>query len=89
MRSLLYYVFCPHLLTAENVARGKPTIQSSTSYEGKSEYAVDGRRDTDYRRKSCTHTFNGVADPFWAVHLGDKYLVSHVNITNRADCCGE
>ncbi|KAL0189940.1 hypothetical protein M9458_017039, partial [Cirrhinus mrigala] len=55
---------------------------------GGAEKAVDGNRDTNYRKGSCTLTkteFN----PWWRVDLGNVYSISKVAITNRGDCCKE
>ncbi|ROL52946.1 Fucolectin-7 [Anabarilius grahami] len=64
-------------------------VQSSTDNPlGDAEHAVDGNRDSDYRKGSCTHTkteFN----PWWRVDLGNVYSISNITITNRQDCCKE
>ena len=67
-----------------NVARGKPTTQSSTSHNGISSRAVDGIYHPAYYAHSCTHT-NKDAEPWWRVDLMNGYTVIGVNITNRAD----
>jgi len=73
-----------------NVALNRPTTQSSTiAGGGASSLAVDGNTKADggdYH--TCTHTQlneNG----WWAVDLGRDIAVTHVRITNRADCCAE
>ncbi|XP_072110420.1 fucolectin-4-like [Mobula birostris] len=69
-----------------NVAlRGKAT-QSSTGYGGVADRAIDGNRDTNYHRCSCTHTLHQVR-PWWSVDLFDEVAVFVVKITNRGDCC--
>ena len=68
-----------------NIAFKKPTYQSGTGYGGVSSRAVDGNRDPRWSQYSCTHT--GTAnDPFWVVDLGRNFRISHVTITNRAEC---
>ncbi|XP_078358616.1 uncharacterized protein LOC144643290 isoform X2 [Oculina patagonica] len=77
----------------DNLALDKPTAQSSrymtstvrTSY---SEYAVDGKKGTDFFRDKCTHTYN-TTDPWWRVDLDELLPVSEVYILNRGDCCGD
>ena len=51
-----------------NLARNKPTKQSSTAYNGHPERAVDGNRNDDYNRSSCTHT-DDRTPPWWRVDL--------------------
>ena len=63
-------------------------VSSTPSYpSGDSEQAVDGNKDTDFSHGSCSHTkanqFN-----WFVVALDSSYLITHVNITNRGDCCG-
>ncbi|XP_067217482.1 uncharacterized protein [Chanodichthys erythropterus] len=72
-----------------NLALHAKAVQSSTNNpQGDAQHAVDGNRDTDYGKSSCTHTkteFN----PWWRVDLGNVYSISNVTITNRGDCCKE
>ena len=60
--------------------------QSSTSWGGVASRAIDGKKNADYRGKSCTHT-SPQPSPWWAMDLGGRVSVSAVTITNRADCC--
>ena len=66
-----------------NLALRKPTYQSSTEYLGRSNHAVDGSREGDFRRKSCSLTSTGEA-PWWAVDLQREHEIVSVAITNRA-----
>ncbi|XP_067217491.1 uncharacterized protein [Chanodichthys erythropterus] len=72
-----------------NLALNAKAMQSSLGHAlGDAQHAVDGNRDSDYFKSSCTHTkteFN----PWWRVDLGNIYSVSNVTITNRGDCCKE
>ncbi|KAI8477944.1 hypothetical protein Bbelb_443270, partial [Branchiostoma belcheri] len=53
------------------------------------ERAVDGNTGTIlYPLKECTHT-DLEYEPWWKVDLGDTYVISHVTVINRGDCCGE
>ena len=70
-----------------NLARGKPTIQSSTYETGYSSNAVDGVYHPDYYVSSCTHT-NDDEEPWWRVDLMAQYTVTSVNITNRVKSYG-
>ncbi|XDV35030.1 hypothetical protein PO909_005127 [Leuciscus waleckii] len=70
-----------------NLALNGMAVQSSLGHpQGDAQHAVDGNRDSDYKKGSCTITkteFN----PWWRVDLGNVYSVSNVTITNRGDCC--
>ncbi|KAM7176074.1 uncharacterized protein RBU57_001934 isoform 3-T3 [Macrochelys suwanniensis] len=78
---------------AENLALGRPAIQSST-YEnyglGKAMAgnAVDGKRDGIWEQGSCSHTQYDT-EPWWKVDLGSQHSISAVIVKNREDCCGE
>ncbi|KAI8477942.1 hypothetical protein Bbelb_443250 [Branchiostoma belcheri] len=51
------------------------------------ERAVDGNTGTIlYPLKECTHT-DLEYEPWWKVDLGDTYVISHVTVINRGDCC--
>uniref|UniRef100_A0A671QTR1 Fucolectin tachylectin-4 pentraxin-1 domain-containing protein n=1 Tax=Sinocyclocheilus anshuiensis TaxID=1608454 RepID=A0A671QTR1_9TELE len=72
-----------------NVALNARVVQSSLYHrEGVAEHAVDGNRDTDYRKGSCTHT-QVQLNPWLRVDLGNAYSISKVALTNRGDCCKE
>ena len=69
----------------ENVALGRPTIQSTDSID--SNKAVDGNDSPNYAPAwSCTETQWGT-NPYWGVQLDQVYPIDNVVITNRADCC--
>ena len=70
-----------------NLALRKPTYQSSTEYWGRANHAVDGNREGDFRRKSCSLTSTGDS-PWWTVDLQRVYEIVRVAITNRADKFG-
>ncbi|XP_078579507.1 apolipoprotein(a)-like isoform X2 [Branchiostoma floridae x Branchiostoma japonicum] len=75
---------------ALNVALNKKASQSSLlRSEYPAERAVDGNTGTIlYPRQECTHT-DLEYEPWWKVDLGDTYVISHVRVINRGDCCGE
>ena len=70
----------------ENLALGKPTLQSSVVELGVSSNAVDGNRHPDYSENSCIQTDFQI-EPWWMVDLQDDFYVTSVAITNRQDCC--
>lgn len=72
-----------------NVAQGKPTSQSSTTWGGNASRGVDGNTNGNYfTAYSVTHTNNG-ANEHWQVDLQDAYSISQISIANRTDCCAE
>ncbi|XP_073714485.1 fucolectin [Misgurnus anguillicaudatus] len=75
--------------STDNLALGANAVQSSTYNElADANHAVDGNRESNYGRGSCTHT--GVEDnPWWRVDLKGIYSINKVIITNRGDCCEE
>ncbi|XP_077147954.1 fucolectin-like [Ranitomeya variabilis] len=50
--------------------------------------AIDGNQDTDFYHGSCSHTSNDVS-PWWRVDLLRVYIINHITITTRNDCCEE
>ncbi|XP_048057036.1 uncharacterized protein LOC125274677 isoform X4 [Megalobrama amblycephala] len=71
-----------------NLALNAKAVQSSTYPLGDAEHAVDGDRDSNYRKGSCSQT-KAEFNPWWRVDLGNVYSVSNVTITNLGDCCRE
>uniref|UniRef100_A0A674A414 Fucolectin tachylectin-4 pentraxin-1 domain-containing protein n=1 Tax=Salmo trutta TaxID=8032 RepID=A0A674A414_SALTR len=74
--------------TAVNVALKGVANQSSLHGDGQAHNAIDGNRESNYYKRSCTHT-EWETNPWWRVDLLDVYRVTAVNITNRGDCCPE
>ena len=66
----------------KNVALNKPAYQISTDYGGTASRAVDGRREPDYSKLSCTHTRKEMS-PWWMVDLEKNYNIRYVTVTNR------
>lgn len=82
-KSLLVHVL-PEIPT-QNLALGKPTVQSTTAYGGISSRAVDGNESGDHpRKKSVSHTALQ-RQPFWEVDLGQVYELDVVTLFNRTD----
>ena len=63
-----------------NVARGKPTTQSSTLGAFDSSKAVDGNSDGVLAHGSCSHTAEQ-KPAFWQVDLQGVYDIGEVVIT--------
>ena len=82
MSVFLFFFF----ICAENLARGKPTEQSSVYKDdpgGQSSKAVDGNADTDYGHGHCSRTLQDNPS-WWLVDMGSDYVpVSEVQIVNR------
>lgn len=70
-----------------NLARGRPTWQSSTGWGGYAGRAVDGRTNTHYGHRSCTHTHHQHR-AWWRVDLQQYCGIQKVTVYNRGDCCG-
>ncbi|XP_059361778.1 uncharacterized protein LOC132100117 [Carassius carassius] len=72
-----------------NLALNARVVQSSLGNpQGAAEHAVDGNRDSNYGKGSCTLT-KAEFNPWWRADLGNVYSISNVSITNRGDCCKE
>uniref|UniRef100_A0A4W5JNT0 Fucolectin tachylectin-4 pentraxin-1 domain-containing protein n=1 Tax=Hucho hucho TaxID=62062 RepID=A0A4W5JNT0_9TELE len=76
---LLQVIIC-HL----NVALKGVASQSSLNGYGNAHNAIDGSRESDYYKRSCTHTTQET-NPWWRVDLLDVTKVTAVSITNRGD----
>jgi len=64
------------VVVTENVAVGKPAVQSSTYFSAVASKAVDG----DLTTTSCTNM--ATTDPWWSVDLGSPMSVARVEVTN-------
>jgi len=73
-------------VSSTNIARGKPTTQSSTMYWASGSRAVDGNTNPDFMQWSVTHT-NTEDNPWWQVDLQAQRTVKSVRVVNRGDCC--
>ncbi|MEU0969933.1 discoidin domain-containing protein [Streptomyces sp. NPDC005917] len=73
---------------SDNIARGKPTTQSSTAFDGSAARAADGNTDGTYTSGSVSHTDND-RNAWWQVDLGSAQPIGGVNLWNRTDCCSE
>lgn len=72
-----------------NVALRKQVRQSSTSYGGNPERAVDGNRDGNHNAGSVSHSGGTAPQDWWEVDLGSQQQIGSIKIWNRTDCCGE
>nr|XP_029527543.1 pentraxin fusion protein-like [Oncorhynchus nerka] len=73
---------------AVNVALKGVASQSSLNGYGNAQNAIDGNRESDYHKRSCTHT-EQETKPWWRVDLLDVTRVTAVSITNRGDAVPE
>uniref|UniRef100_A0A8C7DQD7 Fucolectin tachylectin-4 pentraxin-1 domain-containing protein n=1 Tax=Oncorhynchus kisutch TaxID=8019 RepID=A0A8C7DQD7_ONCKI len=69
---------------AVNVALKGVASQSSLNGYGNAHNAIDGNRESNYDKRSCTHT-EQETNPWWRVDLLDVTRVTAVSITNRGD----
>ncbi|MCP4149534.1 MAG: hypothetical protein GY757_17440 [bacterium] len=71
-----------------NVAIGKPAVQSSNQFGKTGAEAVDGNTSGDFGTGSvtCTEITN---QPAWMLDLEEPYEIYDINVYNRTDCCGE
>uniref|UniRef100_A0A4W5LMG2 Fucolectin tachylectin-4 pentraxin-1 domain-containing protein n=1 Tax=Hucho hucho TaxID=62062 RepID=A0A4W5LMG2_9TELE len=75
-------------ITYINVALKGVATQSSLYGDGQAHNAIDGNRESNYHKRSCTHTEQDT-NPWWRVDLLDVYRVTAVTITNRGDVVPE
>lgn len=89
---LLYHEICQ--TTRTNIAVGKESRQSSTYNDSTSvfgpQHANDGKTSAHVLTKgdNCSHTEVNTRSYWWAVNLGQKYIIDSISIYNRQDCCG-
>uniref|UniRef100_A0A8C5N3H1 Fucolectin tachylectin-4 pentraxin-1 domain-containing protein n=1 Tax=Leptobrachium leishanense TaxID=445787 RepID=A0A8C5N3H1_9ANUR len=79
---------CFLLPNDQNVALHRPACQSSLYANAGPKRAVDGNKDSDYGKGSCSHTLYDFP-AWWRVDLAERYKISMVKVVNRADCCRE
>ncbi|MEX2176553.1 MAG: DUF1553 domain-containing protein [Pirellulaceae bacterium] len=69
----------------ENVALNRAATQSSVSFGGAAELAIDGNsKGNFFESKSVTHT-NQEANPWWEVDLGQDRPIERIAVWNRTD----
>ncbi|XP_052692812.1 uncharacterized protein LOC128171100 [Crassostrea angulata] len=76
-----YDIVCKEVLF--ELALDKPANQSSTFYMYHAQYAVDGKRGTDFIYDNCAHTGEQDENPWWMVDLQTVYSITSVRILNR------
>ncbi|CAJ0932314.1 unnamed protein product [Ranitomeya imitator] len=89
--SVVLTLGCAPAPGATNIARnGEASQISDFKYPimGYAKNAIDGGKNTDYHKGSCTHT-NNQKNPWWKLDLKQMYKISNVVIANRMDCCKE
>jgi RHS repeat-associated protein len=72
--------------SGQNLASGKPSVQSSTVLGATASRANDGNTDGNFADASVSHT-DYQNQPWWQVDLGSSQQISNVNVWNRTDCC--
>ena len=72
--------------TSENLALGKPAVQSSTADNDQAVagLAVDGNTSGVFAEHSISHT-NREQNPWWEVDLGEVCTIHEVRVWNRSD----
>ena len=70
------------IVQGDNLALGKPTIQSSQLGTFTPSLAVDGDLN------NFTHTAAGQSPAVWEVDLLDVFEIAAIDIYNRTSCCG-
>ena len=83
---ILVYIFAARVSWGQvNLARGKPTEQSST-YSG--QYPASNGVDGQKNDSSMFHTNNDM-NAWWQVDLQGNYAISYIMLYNRTGCCTE
>ncbi|XP_076842398.1 uncharacterized protein LOC143486818 isoform X2 [Brachyhypopomus gauderio] len=86
-------IFADEFILRNVALKGRAT-QSSLSVSGMwpgfglAQNAIDGNRNPDLKKGSCTQTVEETA-PWWRVDLHRNHEVYAVALTNRGDCCSE
>ncbi|MBN1855010.1 MAG: discoidin domain-containing protein [Pirellulales bacterium] len=76
--------------TATNHALSSTATQSSESYGGVPERAVDGNINGAWGGASVTHTDGTQTDPWWrGAFLAGDQDIEQIILFNRLDCCGD
>ncbi|XP_051526549.1 uncharacterized protein LOC127425012 isoform X2 [Myxocyprinus asiaticus] len=87
---ILLLTLLPGLFMAdltENLALWANAVQSSMGDpQGDAQHAVDGNRNPDFYKDSCTQSLIQ-SDPWWRVDLTNNYNITKVTIIQREDCC--
>ncbi|KAM4688887.1 fucolectin-like [Discoglossus pictus] len=73
-----------------NIAWNGVATQSSQAdvKTGSADVAIDGFRDGNYFKGSCTHSIYE-KNPWWKLDLKTRYKIDNVIVANRKDCCPE
>jgi hypothetical protein len=84
IKNNLHFYIKTFYVPVVNVALKGVASQSSLNGYGNAHNAIDGNRESDYYKGSCTHTAKETK-PWWRVDLLDVTRVTAVSITNRGD----
>ena len=72
--------------TGTNLALGQPCTQESTYSGDPCDDALDGSLSTNYFSGTTAST-QYHSDPWWAVDLGDDYIIECVKVTSISNSC--
>ena len=73
----------------QNIVPDLFASQSSTSYNGYANLAIDGNTNGSFPGGSVTDTNENSLNPWWTCNWSVVDSISDVTIWNRTDCCGE
>jgi hypothetical protein len=64
-------------------------MQFDTAAGGVAARAVDGKANSNFPGRTCTHTQSKgrTNKNWWAVDLQARYIIKRVEVVNRGDCC--
>lgn len=71
---------------SSNLSLTGTATQSSTSFGGTANRAIDGDADGDHFNDSVSHS-GYQAQPWWQVDLGKLSILENIRLHNRTDCC--
>jgi hypothetical protein len=75
---------CNNCTNTTNLALNKPSVQSSTCYNGSASRANDGNTNGNFNNGSVSHTCYNT-NPFWELDLQNVYEIDEIKIWNRTD----
>lgn len=75
--------------TLINLATDGTATQSTTSWNGVADRAIDGNTSGIWSDGSVTATDRDFDNQWWEVDLGQVSLIDEIVLWNRIDCCGD
>ncbi|XP_020359423.1 uncharacterized protein LOC109906205 [Oncorhynchus kisutch] len=86
--SCKHFKFIHCQMIKRNVALKGVATQSSLYGDGQANNVIDGNRESNYHKISCTHT-EQETNPWWRVDRSSRSRVTAVTFTNRGDVVPE